>query len=313
MIVTKTKRKKNSYISYKREKSFRDSLIVLGKGRGHVVFKTTFNNIYVMYEAISIPLSNGIYKVKITSVDNYDNENTGTEGNAVLAFYPLPPKNLSGTVSGSNVTLTWSHSINGAPDNYLVYGNGGSGNVIDRSIPLYVLAGSLLTYTFAIGNGQWKFVIESRDNGQDSKSLIFLPLSVPSASIVPPSPGPSNGDTTLPPMTGLILENVSIGKVKVQFYWPHGNKASKFRVYHDNGTGTISYASYAYEFTRQNSLIQTYTTTQLIFTNTLTTFKFVIRAVTIDNVEDLNTDEYSIVVDGLAPDNVDTLILDSIF
>lgn len=313
MIVCKTKRYKNSWISYNRTAKFRDSLVVFGKRRGHVVFMSNFNNIYITYQITSIPVGNGTYKIKITTTDDYNNESAGTEGTQIIAFYPLPPKSLAGSVSGNNVTLTWAHSINGAPTNYKVYGNGGSGNIINRDTPLATLAGSLLTSTFAVANGQWKFVVESVTGSVESRSLITVTLAVPSTAVIPPSPGPSVIDSTLSQPTGLMLEQISVGKVKIRFYWSHGTLASSFNIYHDSGTGTINYAAPAFSFARQSSLIQLYTTTQLHALDSVVTYKFVVRAVSANGVEETNTDEYSIEVDGAAPDNIVDLTLDSVF
>jgi hypothetical protein len=310
MKVFNTKRKKNSFISYNRTSIFRDTIVTFGKRKGHSVFLSFFNNSYKTYEIISVPISNGTYKIKIISVDNLNNENTGVEGNILVDFYPLPPKDLAGSVSGNNVTLTWNHSINGAPDNYKIYGNNGTGGRINKNTSIQTISGSLLTTTFTVTNGEWSFIVESYKNGKESDSFFIIKLTVPYTNVLPYDPGvPGNGSFAV---TGLMLENISVGKIKISFYWFYGDNANKFRVYHDDGTGIIDYNTYKFEFDRQNKIVQTFTTSQLHYLDQDITYKFAVRSVNSYNKESKNTNEYEISVDGVAPNNVVDLILDTV-
>jgi len=318
MLVAKTSRKKNAWISVNRTRKFRDDLIVFGKRNGHSVFLTTFNNIFYQYEVISIPLSNGTYKIKVVSVDDLKNENTGSEGTQIIDFFPLPPKNLEVSLSGNDVTLSWEHSVDGAPDFYVIYGNNGSG-LIDKSAAIAAISGSLLTYTFTVVDGQWIFVVESKKNGVESDTLEIVTITVPVTAAEPPKPGlpgtsgPNAPDIGLFAVTGLVLENISVGEVKINFYWFFGSVAASFNIYHDDATGTIDYSVPKFSFSRLNGFIQNYTTSQLHSSDTNKTYKFVVRAVSQDGVEEKNTDEYEIDVDGVAPDNVADLQLDAVY
>jgi len=269
----------------------------------------TYASPYDYYELITKSLINGAYKLKVISMDDLDNVNSGVEGTATVSGYALPPKNVAVTLLGSNITLTWSHSVNGAPTNYKVYGNGGSGIVIDRTTVLSTVIGSLLTSTFAVANGEWLLVVESLTSSSESINLDTVSITVPVAATKPPSPG-FGGKAKI---TGLSLTRVSVGKVKVRFYWLYGSSAASFRIYHDDATGTISYVTPKFSFTRQNSYIQEYTTTALHTDDENKQFKFVVRSVTSDSVEDTNTDEYTIEVDGDAPDNATIISTESIF
>jgi hypothetical protein len=311
MLVFKTNRKRNAFFSFDRDKKFRDDLIVFSKRTGHVVFKTNFNNPYMTYEIISIPVSDGTYKIKVISQDDLGNINSGVESTVVVDFIPLPPTNIFYVVAGSNITFTWEHSINGAPDNYIIYGNGGSGSIINRSSPLATISGTLLTQMITVANGTWKFVIESKENGIESLTLDSIDITIPTSNTVPFKPGPSGPNQNKP--TNILLENVSVGKVKVSFFWLHGNNASEFNVYHDGGTGVISYASPQFSFARQLTLVQKYTTTQLNSLDVNTPYQFVVRAKSPDGIIEQNTDIYLIDVDGVAPANATDLQLDSVF
>lgn len=307
MKVLKTSRKKSTLTVFKRTNVFRFGKTIIGKRNTNLVFNNSFySNPEVKFEILSIPVQNGTYKIKVQSLDNKGNINTGVEGTVIIDFYPLPPVDL--TISGdvlNNVTLDWNHSVNGAPDYYVIYSNSGYGN-IDRTTPLDTISGSLLTYTANLPDGNWKFVVESKKNSVESVNFKTVSIVLPLSAYIPPSPG-------LGRVTGLVLSNVSVGKVKIDFYWLYGSSASKFNIYSDNATGTIDYDTPYATFNRQNKLIQTYTTDRLHLTDEEKTYKFVVRACTSSDVEEENTDEYSIVVDGKAPDEIQDLTLGSIF
>lgn len=311
MVILKSKRNKNSLISFDRERVFRDDVIVLSKRSGHVLSKTTFNNPYRTYEAISEPVTNGTYKIKISSQDVTGNVSSETESTVVVDFYPLPPVNVSVQVVGNTVTLNWNHSIEGVPDNYYIYSNNGSG-LVDKDTVFQILSGSLLTYSFVAVDGEWKFVIDTFDNGKKSDNLQIIDIVVPNENYIPPSPGP-NTQVTQNPITGLSLERISVGKVKISFLWLYGNSASGFNIYHDDGTGVINYSIPKFTFDRSLDTLQIFTTTALHDEDILKIFKFVVRAKTSYGIEDKNVDEYEISVDGVAPSAPVDLSLDTIF
>ncbi len=313
MLAVKTRRYKNSLISVNRTERFRDNLILFGKKIAQTVFLTIFNNIYRTYEIITIPVSNGTYLIKVTSTDNLGNENVGVQGSVNVNFYPLPPVNLVATASSvilTNVTLTWEHSVEGVPDTYNIYSNNGSGNVIDKSTPLASVAGNVLSYVHTTPiNGVWKYIVEAVDTGLESNNYNVAEATIPYTAELPNKPGPGG----LLSATGISLENVSIGKVKLSFIWIYGADAASFNVYYDNGTGTIDYNTPLQNITRVDQLVQTGTTVRLHSTNEEITYKFAVRTVSPDGAEEQNTDTYSIVVDGLEPDDAVDLTLDTVY
>lgn len=310
MFVLKATRYKNKLVSYQRIHPFRSNIVLFAnKKTGNFIFLTIFNNIYRTYQVVTNPVPNGTYKIKVTLVDT-QNEDTGTQGTVVVAYIPLPPNNVSATLAGNTVTLVWQASVDPTPDFYIVYGNNGSGDIIDRTAPIATLAGNILTMTFVVANGSWSFVVESRKNGLESVSLMLSSLTVPIASIVPPKPGPS-GSSPLA-VTGLLLNAVSVGAVNISFLYLYGALADTFNIYSDNGTGVINYATPAFTLSRQNQLIQSYTTPQIRFIEGPTIFQFVVRASIAGN-EEKNTDVYSISVDGTVPANPVGLVLDTVF
>jgi hypothetical protein len=311
MFTLAGSRRYNTLVSYKRTAKFRFHQTVLDGYYGSVLFLTRFNNAYKKYVLVSLPVPNGNYKVKVTSLDAKQNESLDAEGTVAITFTPLAPVNVVAEVSGSNVIFTWETSVDGNPDFYVIYGNDGTGSTsIDRSSPLATISGSLNTYTLPVANGNWSFVIESKKSGVESVTMNKVTVQVSTSATIPPKPGPSGSNVVTP--TGLLLNNVSVGAVNISFLWLWGVQADTFNVYHDNGTGTIDYTSPKYTFARQNQLIQSYTTPQLIIVDGPVTYKFAVRAV-LNGVDDGNKDEYTIDVDGKAPDAPIQLVLDSIF
>jgi hypothetical protein len=303
MIILKSKRKKNAILLYKRD-PLRGYKFVVGGNTNLLFLNSSYNNPFWNYELVSIPVANGTYKIKICSEDDLSNLNSGIEGQVTVAYYILPPKDVTISSLVNVITLNWAHSSDGAPDYYVIYSNNGSGN-IDKTTPYTIIAGSLLTYSNTFTNGTWRFVVEAKKNSIESNTMNVVEITIPFA--IPPKAGIPKT------VTGLCLERISVGKVKISFLWPYGILASIFNVYHDSGTGVVDYSTPKFTFTRQTSLIQTYTTTQLHILDQNIQYKFAVRAENSDGVEETNTDEYLIEVDGVAPNNAEDLVLETIF
>jgi len=110
--------------------------------------------------------------------------------------------------------------------------------------------------------------------------------------------------------SGVSSTNVNAGKIKVQFIWIYGSLAANFRIYHDNGTGVIDYNN-SIQFDRINSIVQVHTTDQIYFGFDDKEFRFVIRSVSQFGVEDTNTVEHRVLLDGTPPDEVENLIIET--
>jgi hypothetical protein len=258
------------------------------------------------YTIISFPQANGTYQIKVTSVDAFGNEDSGDIGSVTVDYYPLPPINLTVSVDVSNnVILTWQSNGN-IPDNYVIYGNNGSGGTIDRSDLIATISGSLLTYTFNCAVGNWSFVVESKKNGVESVTLGIVSIVVPSSATPPPSPGIGGQ------ITGLSLTTVNPAKVNIQFWWLYGNQATSFNVYSDNGTGVFNMTIPSWNFAVQGSTVQSFTTPTLLSGDVQKTFQFIVRSVN-SGIEDGNNDVYSIFLDGYVPDPITNLVVDSVF
>lgn len=316
MFAVKTTRYKNKYVSYKRTYKFRNSVVVFsGDKLANQVYSTGFyNNIYRTYQIITNPVGNNTYLIKVTLLDT-QNEDSGIQGSVVINFTPLPPVNVQATLVGNTVTLTWQASNGPTPDFFIVYGNGGGGTTINRSSPLATVSGSTFTTTFIVANGNWNFVVEAKKGTQQSVSAFIVNVIVPVANVVPPKPGPSgNSSSGSSPFaaTNLTLTPVNLGAVQITFLYLYGALADSFNIYHDGGSGVINFNSPAFTMVRQNQLIQSYTTPQLFTADVSRTYQFVVRA-SISGNEEKNTDIYSVIVDGGAPSNPISLVLDSVF
>lgn len=278
-----------------------DPTILVQRSGTEVFFNGIYKNPFLIYQFTTKPLETGTYKVKIVSEDDLQNVNVGVQGTASVVTLPLPPRNLTVSVSGNNVTLNWDDPTSGSPDNYKIYGNGGSGKFIDRDTVLSILSGTLKTDTFAVADGDWRFVVESVVSGVESINLYLAKTQVPDTAIVPPSPGIGG----IFAVTNLTLRRISVGKVKIRFEWNFGDQADDFNVYHDGGTGTLNFTTPDFTFSRVPTRIQEFTTTQLHTVDENITFQFVVRSVNTLGNEDGNTSIYTIDVDGEAPDVVE--------
>lgn len=325
------------------DERFRFSRVVLGKGRQHCLFlHNALEAPLVEYEIITVPLDDGTYKFKIQGMDTLQNINTGIEKTATLSERLWYPRNfaisnivdnitpgLVGTPTWddlevwddldvwmdaftSDVTFTWELPAGGTtPEHFIIYGNGGSGNVIDRMTPLATVNGDVLTATITVLGGSWLFVVESEAAGVESINWYTVDAYLKTEGSLDDDFQVIPDDDTKPPQvnedylpSNVQLRNVSVGRCEIRFLWIHGSRASHFRVYHDSGTGTINWSSYAYRFERQNTIQQVYTTAQLCFTDGATSFKFGIRAESSSGIVDTNTIENEVKLDGIAPDEV---------
>lgn len=309
MRVVTYRRRKNFLVRINKSESFRDDRLTLSKKKQGMSFLTIFENPNVTYEVITKALPNGTYKVKVESMDNLGNRNVGIEGTQVISTFPLPPKNVEASVSGSVVTLTWEHSSQGAPTNYKLYGNGGSGNTINRDVVLKLIGGTALTASLTLSDGDWKLVLEAVSGSKESVTQNIIEVTVPDTDLRPPRPGiPGQFQET-----GLVLSRESVGKAKLAFLWLHGSLADSFDVYFDNATGTVDFVTPLDNFVRQAGTFQKYTTVQLHLTDDEKTYLFAVRAKNSLGNLDTNQDIYSIVIDGKAPDNASDLILGTVF
>jgi len=162
--------------------------------------------------------------------------------------------------------------------------------------------------------------LRSQVTGDESENFDVQDVTLPSTSVKPPQPGlpatsdPNNTLDADNPFveTGLELTRVSVGKARIRFYWLWGNLATKFRIYHNNGSGDVDWVTHAYEFNRVDGIIQSYTTLQLNVTSVVQTWKFGVRAVNSNNQTDTNTDEYEIDIEGLPPDLIEDIVLDTV-
>ena len=247
------------------------------------------------------------------------------------------------------VRLSWTVPVDGEPDEYHVYSNNGSGE-IDENHVYTIVAGTETSVDLLLNdNLNWLLKVEAVRNNIESSTKFAVEVQTPSTAVPPPSPfevqntvdvvvDPETGETinssgnspddetgetvvtgTEPQevtqqvpasFSGVSATNVNAGKLKVQFIWIYGDLASKFRIYHDNGTGTVDYTN-PIEFDRINSIVQSYTTDQIYNGFDDKEFRFVIRSVSQFNVEDTNTVEHRVLLDGQPPEEVENLTINT--
>jgi len=299
--------RKVGFINLNTDETFRDETVLLSNN-GLILFKSTLMNLWTYYNVVTEQLSTNTHLFDIKALDNLNNESSLIEGSVEIDTYTMPPRFPVYTyIDRHHIKLSWKEPADGNPDNYVIYSNNGSGD-IDTTSHFDVVSGTTKTKTYNLEMYRnWKFRIESLKDAVESNTKYELHMITPRENVVPPAT--FDKDIKNIAATG---ENVSVGKLKITIVWLYGSWASSFRVYHDDGTGTINYSSYI-EFARQNGYVQTFTTSQICFSKEDTLFKFVIRAVSPDGVEEGNTVENSVILDGVAPSEATGLSIGSTF
>lgn len=312
MVAIVPRQNRLNLIRSTRTVRFRNSLAFLSKKNNNLLFMNgALANPYIEYEAITTPLVDGTYKFKIVSLDALGNKNSGVEKTATVSKKLWLPVNFRITgVAVNDVSFAWSAPEGGrTPVSYVIYGNGGAGYVIDRLTPLGTFLGTAVSGTVTVLDGDWLFVIETKDGTGETISDYSLYQTVPLSAIIPasvnsvvnPSVATISDEYSL---QNVQLSNVSVGKCRIKFLWTYGTQASYFRIYHDSGTGTINWAAYAFRYARQDAFVQNFVTDQ-IASGEAAEYKFGIRAESSYGVVEENTIEYSVQLDGTSPDEVE--------
>jgi hypothetical protein len=307
MRIAHARNKHGRFIRRDRTVHFRDDKIVISSN-GTIVFGSTFLNPNDTYQVITEQLSNATHQFRIVAFDDIGNESSSIDGSILIPAFASPPRYPKYSyVDRHHVKLSWTAPSTGAPDNYVVFSNWGSGS-IDTTKQFDLLSSATTSVTYNLpSNGTWKFRIEAYKSGLYSSTEFELHIVIPRANYIPPSVLDENIKNI-----AFGAEPANAGKIKISFPWIYGDAAAKFRLYHDNGTGTVDYTTY-FEFTRANGIMQTYTTTQLYDGEENKTFLIVIRAVTSDGVEESNVETVSVTIDGQAPDPISGLTIGSTF
>lgn len=321
--------------------------LALNPGNCHKLFMLSVDNPYHNYKIRTTPLnSNTDYDFQVVSVDNLKNESVAVQGTVVVPEFQMFPRFINYTYLSSHaIRLTWQQPVDGEPDYYMIYTNNGSGEM-DHDHVYQQVAGSITSVDLNLANNStWLLKVEANKNGKESRTKFIVEVKTPAESVPPPSifiqntqllqidpdtgktlNSSGNGEndetgevvitgsenttnqTVSSPasFSGVTSSNINAGKIKFSFVWIYGSLATKFRLYHDNGTGTIDYGFY-YEFDRLNSIVQTFTTEQVYYGFDDKEYRFVVRPVNQFNVEDANTVEHRVLLDGIPPEEIENL------
>lgn len=296
---------------------FRDKSVRYSLNRSLVFLNGSVANPLYRYELVTAPLIDGSYKFKIVSEDDLKNVNSGVETTGVVTkklWYPTSFR-ISAIVANL-VTFSWAAPSGGrTPTYYVIYGNGGSGYEIDRGTPLATIATGTWTTNVSVTNGKWLFVIESKDGTGETVNSYCISQTVPVANAVPRNVNDPGDQPVYPVATefqstqlrNVQLRNVSVGKCEISFMLPYPENISYFRIYHDSGTGTIDWVTYAYRVARTDTVLQVFTTDQLFSADENRQYLFGIRAESADGIVEGNLIEYNVTIDGEEPVEVQSL------
>jgi len=282
---------------------FRDEKVVFGN---NFISKSGFANQYRTYEVVTDKLTAGDYKFGIKSVDNLDNVSSISQGIVTVAAFRMFPRfiNIQKLNDPRRALLTWTEPVDGTPDTYKIYSNNGDSTF---TFTLHsTLSGTVKSLNVTMNiNGTWAFKVEAVKSGVESSNSFVATVEVPYDIANPPAVI----DLTKQ-ITSVNAKNSNAGKIEFSFLWIYGDTASKFRLYHDRGSGNIYWNSFI-EFSRIGGYYQKFTTPQIYFGEEDKEFKFVVRAVSKYGVEDTNTEEHTVLLDGVAPDAPSDLTLNT--
>lgn len=315
MHVVKPRLSKYAFYREGRAHRFRSNDVRFGLNRNLVFMAGTLQNPMYDYQLITAPLVNGTYKFNIKSSDKIGNVNDGVEVSGTITEKLWYPTSFAITsVVGNLVTFAWAAPAGGRiPTHYVIYGNDGSGYVINRITPVAVISSGTWSVAVTVASGRWLFVIEARDGTGESVNNYSLWQTVPVANAMPRNANDPGDQPVYPVETAypevqlqnVQLRNVSVGKCEISFLLPNAGNIKYFRIYHDSGTGTIDWLTYAYRFEKLSSIMQIFTTDRLFTTDEVKNYKFGIRAESTYGVVELNEIEYDVMIDGNAPADVE--------
>jgi hypothetical protein len=191
------------------------------------------------------PLEDASYVYKLVSYDEEGDSTEDEEPVTISDARPAAPTNVVGSWNPSThvLTITWTASV--APDisHYFVRWNAGSGSIPLEGAPINSTGST--TYTKNLGGltGDFQFLIRAVDSDgneeQNISNIIRIEVIV----------GVAQGTPAAPSQVG--AEAIAGGKARVSFsYFPSqevslspGGIAKEARIYSDNGTGTMNWAT----------------------------------------------------------------------
>ena len=294
------------------EEDFRDSVILMPTGDATLLpLNSVYANPFVYFEIVTKQLNAGNNQFRIDTIDENSNENIGTPINLVIPTRVLPPRFFTASITGTIATISWIHSVDGAPERYVLFGTSDTSLAIDRVSEFNGISvdGSQTSMTVELGTpGTYRFIVDSKIGTEFSDNFITVDITSPASATAPPRVINQISLTEIDiGQLQIFATNIPTGKLNVQFVWVFGDQAASFNLYHDSGSGSVNFGL-PYNFVRQTSVVQDFTTDQISSHNVDTTFKYVLRAVSADGIEDANTFENEVVLNGSTPPNADSVI-----
>lgn len=188
-------------------------------------------------------LADGTYDWKVTDEDEEGDTATSSEASATISSYPSAPSGIDYEWVAGTKTLTITVEASGSADvaSYPVRDNAGDGELDLTSAPVQDTAALSYEKVFTTETGVWQFMVRAKDSdGFEEPGLgQILQFNVVDGSL-----------ESIPAEPSLVYaEPAADGKVAVGYaYRPWledggGGAAYEGRIYGDNGTGTIDYAT----------------------------------------------------------------------
>lgn len=260
-------------------------------------------------------LGEGAQKIAIVVEDVAGNQSDPITVTKTLDFFPNSPTNFKATFNAGpkTVTLTWTDPTNSDLATIRIFqGKGTDVLAPDYETEIGSVAAGVETFTTAaLTDDDYIFGIRAEDTAANLETNVdvLVRVNVPNAAI-PFKIGfesdvrDEGEDETV--LTGIPLSN---GKVKLEWeYFEDKTNAvvTVFKVYTDNGTGTVDFSSSIGSVVRNTDILNTAHafTSGILTTDAKREFKFVVRAETAAGIDDRNIDFIEVDLFGQKPMSV---------
>ena len=267
---------------------------------------------------ITPKLIEATHQIAVVVEDVAGNQSTPVIVTKTLDYFPNSPTDFFATYNAGpeTVTLTWVDPTNSDLATIRIY----QGKGIDVLAPDYeteigsVVAGVQTFTTGALTDDDYIFGIRAQDSAANLENNVDVlqKINVPNAAI--PFKVGFESDNQDEGEDEIVLAGFPqpSGVVKLEWeYFDDRDNATVtiFKVYTDNGTGTVDFSTAIGSVTRNASTLDTLHefTSGTLTTDTKRCFKFVVRAETAAGIDDRNTDFIEVDLYGQPPMVIENL------
>lgn len=266
----------------------------------------------VMRFFITPKMEEGLRKIAILVEDVAGNRTPAITVQQTLDYFPNAPTSFAAVYNAGpkTVTLTWTDPTNTDLSTIRIFQGKGTGVLVpDYEIEIGSVAAGVQTFTTgALTDDDYIFGIRALDSSGNLESNVDVLVRVNVPNVAIPFKIGFESEIVDEGEDEIVLTGAPLADGKVQLEWEYfqdktNAAVTQFKIYTDNGTGTVDFATAIGTVTRN---ADTSVTLHTFTSGTLTTaaqidFKFVVRAETAGGVDDRNTNFITVTLYGQPP------------